>query len=76
LRCCYYGLNVPRTDIAIFQGDSGGPLHTKNGAGLWELIGLTSWGYGCAAGVPGVYHRVSYSLDWIETKTNSYVQIR
>ena len=52
------------------QGDSGGPLHTKNAGGLWELIGLTSWGFGCADGVPGVYHRVTDSLQWVEKTIN------
>lgn len=48
------------------QGDSGGPLvyfnqATKN----WELIGLTSWGFGCGGG--GVYNRVQPYRSWIET---------
>jgi len=47
------------------QGDSGGPLTTKiNGA--YRLIGVVSWGYGCAgAGYPGIYARVNYVLPWI-----------
>jgi secreted trypsin-like serine protease len=40
-------------------GDSGGPLLT-GAAGDWELIGITSWGDGCAVpGMPGVFTRVS-----------------
>uniref|UniRef100_A0A4W5LPS4 Peptidase S1 domain-containing protein n=1 Tax=Hucho hucho TaxID=62062 RepID=A0A4W5LPS4_9TELE len=48
------------------QGDSGGPLTvTKNGKDV--LVGLTSWGLGCAeAGLPGVYARLSYAKDFIE----------
>jgi trypsin len=41
-------------------GDSGGPLLTPIAAGRWELVGITSWGNGCAVpGVPGVFTRLS-----------------
>jgi secreted trypsin-like serine protease len=41
-------------------GDSGGPLLTPLPGGTWELIGVTSWGNGCAvAGTPGVFTRLS-----------------
>ncbi|OQR81883.1 serine protease family S01A, partial [Achlya hypogyna] len=47
------------------QGDSGGPLTvSKNGKDV--LVGLTSWGLGCAqAGLPGVYSRLSQAKDFI-----------
>lgn len=46
------------------QGDSGGPLIDPE---TGVLVGVTSWGDGCGrAGVPGVYSKVSTSLQWIE----------
>ncbi|KAL1528129.1 hypothetical protein AB1Y20_009493 [Prymnesium parvum] len=51
------------------QGDSGGPLFAiPEGSGVEGavLIGVVSWGNGCAlAGYPGVYARVSSYTDWI-----------
>ena len=42
------------------QGDSGGPLVSPDGV----LVGIVSWGYGCAeAGNPGVYANVGLLHD-------------
>jgi len=51
------------------QGDSGGPLnHLNTRDGKEYLVGLTSWGYGCAAKeYPGVYTEVSFYYGWIQT---------
>jgi len=48
------------------QGDSGGPLIIKgNDASQDVLVGVVSWGVGCAY-LPGVYGRVSQAYDWIK----------
>jgi trypsin len=48
------------------QGDSGGPLILNADSENPILIGVVSWGIGCARpGLPGVYSRVSTVADWI-----------
>ena len=47
------------------QGDSGGPIVNTS---TRVLIGLVSWGEGCAAaGKPGVYTRVAAVLSFINS---------
>ncbi|XP_047533328.1 serine protease snake-like [Vanessa atalanta] len=55
------------------QGDSGGPLqmkiplHESREGSMHFVIGVTSFGVGCARpNLPGVYTRVSSFVDWIE----------
>lgn len=51
-----------------FTGDSGGPL-TAIIDGQTTLVGIVSWGRGCAeAGYPGVYAEVSYFQQWVVDK--------
>ncbi|KAB0800230.1 hypothetical protein PPYR_05970 [Photinus pyralis] len=50
-------------------GDSGGPLQCASTDGKWVLVGITSFGSGCAKpGYPDVYTRLSYYVPWIKSK--------
>lgn len=65
-----YGSEIKETMVCAYatdkdacQGDSGGPLVADD-----ELVGIVSWGYGCArSGYPGVYADVASVRSWIES---------
>jgi secreted trypsin-like serine protease len=53
------------------QGDSGGPLMMFSPNNQWVLVGLTSFGEGCARpDFSGVYTRVAVYDSWIRSNTN------
>lgn len=51
------------------KGDSGGPLQRRivdDFHEMYHILGVTSFGFGCATSKPAIYTRVSAYLDWIE----------
>ncbi|XP_014666991.1 PREDICTED: trypsin-like [Priapulus caudatus] len=54
------------------QGDSGGPMVVVNDVGVPILEGVVSFGRGCAyPNYAGVYTRVSFYRDWVDSKIGS-----
>ncbi|OXU17207.1 hypothetical protein TSAR_005291 [Trichomalopsis sarcophagae] len=72
-----YGKSVPIRDGHLCAGntdgssgscvgDSGGPLQCRRPDGVWQLVGVTSFGSGCARpGFPDVYTKIQYYSPWI-----------
>ncbi len=67
-----YILHVYFSYIDTCQGDSGGPLLMFNSNNVWEEVGITSNGIGCAEpDLPGVYTRVAAYQSWINETMNN-----
>lgn len=66
----------PEGGVDTCQGDSGGPLFATAAGGSRRVVGVTSWGNGCAQeGYPGVYARVADTKlrEWVASETSAGV---
>jgi secreted trypsin-like serine protease len=61
----------------VCNGDSGGPLLVKDAAGTWRLVGIVSFGIGCARpGLPTNFAWASspFLLTWIIRRGNALAE--
>lgn len=64
----YEDPNNPTDNQDTCQGDSGGPVYARDMNNAIHVIGLTSWGSGCAFDhYPGFYTNVCFYRNWIKT---------
>jgi len=56
----------PLDNVDTCYGDSGSPILYQHSDTSFTILGITSWGVGCALDrYPGVYTKVSFFLSWI-----------
>ncbi|KAK8767403.1 hypothetical protein V5799_005824 [Amblyomma americanum] len=66
-----------RPGQGVCYGDSGGPLSCQLSDGRWYVIGVASFGSGCARGnYPDVYTRVHHFTGWIRDTITAYARPR
>nr|XP_016851088.1 PREDICTED: ovochymase-2 isoform X1 [Anolis carolinensis]XP_016851089.1 PREDICTED: ovochymase-2 isoform X1 [Anolis carolinensis] len=71
------------------QGDSGGSLVCRRDHGSWTLVGVTSWGTGCARswiynlkekyerrGTPGIFTNLTKVLPWMQQHMDADVKMK
>ena len=64
-------LNMSNHMLSYSEGDSGGPMVSEGSTGSMEIVGIVSWGRGCARKLlPGIYTRVVNYLPWIQANIN------
>lgn len=62
--------DIDHGGVDTCHGDSGGPLLKVKASGAPELVGIVSYGKGCAQkSKPGVYTKVAAYAEWIETQS-------
>lgn len=57
--------------IDCLKGDSGGPLFVETSQNQYEIVGVASFGQGCADDFAGIYADISNSIWWIYSIINS-----
>ncbi|MDW2090383.1 serine protease [Vibrio sp. 1865] len=65
-----------RSYTGICRGDSGGPLTYKDNNGMYQQIGIVSYGSSVceSAAIPSVFTEILNYATWIETQTSSGVK--